>query len=66
MHLYHWLDLRVTHVHREAFQEFQVLAGQVLIQRKEAEPVTSPRLCDIPQIAGVRSGIPPGEKRKPR
>jgi hypothetical protein len=55
---YHWLHLMEPHVHGETFQESQVLAGQVLIRRKEAGPVISARLCDIPRVGGVRSGIP--------
>jgi hypothetical protein len=43
-------------LHREAFQKFQVLAGEVLIRRKEANPIISPRLQDIPQVEG--SGSP--------
>jgi hypothetical protein len=35
----------MPHLHGEAFQEFQVPAGQVLIRRKEAEPINSPMLC---------------------
>ena len=48
----HWLQPRVPHVQGEAFQESQVLSGQVLVQRKEAGPVISPRLCDIAQVEG--------------
>ena len=53
---YHWLHLMEPHVHGETFQESQVLAGQVLIRRKEAGPVISARLCDIPRVGdeGVR------------
>jgi hypothetical protein len=40
-------------LHGKAFQESQNLAGQVFIQRKETEPVISPRPWDIPQGEGV-------------
>lgn len=29
---------RIPHLHGEAFQEFQVLVGQAVIQKKEVEP----------------------------
>lgn len=34
----------------EAFQESQVWTEQVLIRRKEIDPVILLRLCDIPQV----------------
>jgi hypothetical protein len=37
----------MPHLHGESTQEFEVLVGHVLNWRKEAEPVISPRLCDI-------------------
>jgi hypothetical protein len=36
----------------ETFQEFQVLAGLVLIEKDEAELVSLPRLRDLPQTEG--------------
>ena len=41
-----------------------MLAGQVLIRRKEAEPVISPRLPDIPQAEGIRVGDSPDKVRE--
>jgi hypothetical protein len=35
--------LRMLHLHREVFQEPQVLAGQVLIWKEEVEPEVLPR-----------------------
>lgn len=56
----------MLHLHGEAVQEFQVLAGQVLIRSKETEPVISPRLYDILQVEDIGLGSPDQtEKRKP-
>jgi len=52
-------------VHGKPFQEFQMLAGQVLI-RETAEPVSSPRLCGILQVKGGagHSGSPDKVREK--
>ena len=42
----HWLEFKVLgmpHLHGEAFQESQVLAGWVLIRKEEVELVHLPR-----------------------
>ena len=56
------------HLHGEAFQEYQLLAGQVLFWGKEAEAelAISPRLNDIPQVEGMGCQAPQtrSEKKK--
>lgn len=39
----HWLQLKAPGVPHSQGETFQVLTGQVLIGRKEVEPVNSPR-----------------------
>jgi hypothetical protein len=42
-----------------------MLAGQVLIGRKTAEPVISPRLSDSPQVKSGAFGLPrQGQRRR--
>lgn len=58
-----WLCLRLPHLYREALQEFQVLARQGLIRRKEAQPVTSLQhsagTCGVLGLLDkVRGGVP--------
>jgi hypothetical protein len=54
----------MPYLHGETFQEFQVLARQVLIGIKEAAFVISPRLDDISQVEGGDLGFPRQGQRK--